>query len=329
MAYKERLKALAEGKTVTPPAISLWKHFPMDDLEPDTFTDITTGFQAKYEWDFIKVSHNGLYSVEDWGSKINWAQHRMEVPRVHEFGIQSPKDWLELEPLPPKEGALGREVASTKKILEWSRNQGGEVPVLPTIFSPATTARKMSGERFEEHIKSNKKEVHKALETITETTVNFLKVLLESGIDGIFFATQLATYDLISYEEYKEFGVEYDLRVLEEVQGKTLFNIFHIHGNNTMFDQVKDYPVEALNWHDRRTYPSLRQAREMTDKVLIGGIDEHGTLKTAGEKELAEHVEDAISQVEDGRIILGPGCVVPLDCPESQMEQLKKIVASK
>src|SRR5690606_21004011 len=131
--------------------------------------------------------------------------------------------------------------------------------------------------RVIEHLRSQPDVVHEALDAITEVTRAVLTASLERGAGGIFFATQCATLDLLSIEEYREFGVRYDLPVLEAASGSS-FVMVHLHGDQIMFDELKSYPAHALNWHDRRTPPTLAEGERSSGRCVIGGIDEQGIL---------------------------------------------------
>ncbi len=319
----ERIEAILGGKEIDRPCISLWKHFPVTDRIPHKFVEKTVSFQKTYDWDFVKLCYNGLFSIEDGGSVIKWPEKEDEVGVVSDFYIKEEKDWGSLKHSSVNEGALAREIGITKEIVKQLK---GEVPVIGTVFSPLTTAIKMSDDVLFDHLRGNSQNLNKALHIITETTIKFVKELLKVGVDGIFFASQLATTDRLTVEEYNNYGRRFDLPILEAVQDKTWFNMLHLHGGEPMFDELEDYPVQALNWHDRKVSIDLATGRKKTDKVLIGGIDEHGILAKGTEKELEEHVRDAVNQVGDNKLILGPGCVVPLHIPDEKFVTLKKIV---
>jgi uroporphyrinogen decarboxylase len=321
MKPTERLKNLLNGKKLDPPGASLWKHFPVTDRVPSRFIERTLSFQRQFNWDFIKLCYNGLYSIEDWCPGILWPKTPMDLGEVKDFHIKSAKDWLSLEPLNPRHGALARETYITKAILADCK---GEVPVLGTIFSPLTTAIKMTGEGIFDHMKNDKKALHRGLEVITRVTVELVKQLKALGIDGFFYATQLADADRLSPEVYEEFGTAYDRPVVEELTKGTWFNIFHLHGLKPMFKELERYPFQAVNWHDRRCGISLAEGRKLTDKILVGGIDEYGILKDASRKEIEAHLKDAVEQVPDGRLILAPGCVVPLTVDEGRFPWVRE-----
>lgn len=320
----ERMKKLVGGDRVSQQPISMWKHFPMVDRDTEKVTKRISDFQKTNSWDFLKIPYNGLYSIEDWGSKIKWPTNDLEVGQVVEPSITSPKDWSELETASVDAGALERELRTTGRLIELF---GGTIPVIGTVFSPLTTAIKMTGEAIFEHIASDAQLLHRGLEVITATTVNFVKSLVSLKVDGIFFATQLATKDRLDVEVYNEFGRGYDLEVLRAAQG-AWFNMLHIHGSQPMFQELENYPVAAINWHDRITSVSLRDGRKMTDKILIGGVDENNTLANGTEADIEAEAREAVSQDPDGRLILGPGCVVPLTVDEGRLTSLSRAVST-
>jgi len=65
---------------------------------------------------------------------------------------------------------------------------------------------------------------------------------------AIFFATtDWGSYDLLTDEEYSEFGRPYDLEVLKMAQGAKL-NVLHVCKEHNMLFSLCDYPVDLVNW---------------------------------------------------------------------------------
>ena len=326
----KRIEALLAGKKLDKPAINLWKHFPPYDENPKELVKKTIQFQERFNWDFVKVTYQGLWSIQDWGSKIKWPEKDCEWPNtcskvgiVTDLSIKKEDDWKKLHVLPMDQGSWADSILAAKETIKRFK---GEAPVVVTLFNPLTTAIKMSGDKMLAHMRQNPDNFKKGLEVITETTVNFVKELVNIGADGIFFASQLGTYDKMSIKEYEEFGRPYDLQILDVVKDKMWFNIMHMHGAAPMFELMEKYPVQALNWHDRLVEVTLKDGRSMSDKLLIGGVDEYKVLNDANEEELLAHFKDALEQVEDKKIILGPGCCVPLYVNEDRLEIAKSLI---
>src|SRR5438132_889982 len=153
-------------------------------------------------------------------------------------------------------------------------------------------------------------------------TARFAAETLASGADGIFFATAAATTGYLNVEEYEEFGRPYDLRVLEAAAGSEL-RILHIHGIGIMFDQLTDYPVDAINWHDRRTAPTLSEARHRFSGCLAGGINELKSLSSGTPEQIADEARDAIAQTGGTRHIVAAGCTIPIDITEERIRAVR------
>ncbi len=310
MAYltkRERIINALKGEEVDRVPISLWLHHPDKDQDPRALAETQVAFARKYDLDFIKLTPFGLYSVQDWGCKVKFTCTKDKVAVVEDHGIKHVSDWNKLQIFPEYYGTWGKQVqlaAHTKKLL-----RGNDIPFVQTIFSPLTTAWKLAGDRLFQDMRENPEIVHNALRVITETTVNFIKANIEAGVSGFFFATQCATTDLLTAEEYEEFGAKYDLRLFDEYKDITFFNIIHIHGKNVLFDRLAKYPGNCINWHDRLVGPSLKEARSITDKCLLGGIEENTVLLNGSADQVQNHVREAIELGGTRKLIIGPGCV--------------------
>lgn len=320
MTKRERVQAALDRKPVDRPPLSFWRHFPDLDEDPFALAEALLAFHARYDLDFIKVMPTGVYSVEDWGCRVAF-RGGVDGSRVCvDHAVKRLSDWEKLKPLDPEQGAMGRELTCLRQVLKGRRD---DAPVLQTIFSPLTIAKKLtSEERFLADLRERPGVIHRALEVITETTSRYALACLESGGDGIFFATQMAASGVLSADEHRTFAEPYDRRVLTQVAARSPFSMLHVHGLDILFDVMATYPVSAINWHDRRTAPSLREARALYRGALVGGLDEVGTLRESVDAVRAQ-VKDALAQTEGLGHILAPGCVVPLDVPEAHLEAIR------
>jgi uroporphyrinogen decarboxylase len=325
MTHRERIKkALALEETDRLP-FGFWWHFPNQDRAPRRLAQLSLELQQKLDTDFIKFSPYGLYSVVDWGVVLDVPGGK-EPPVEGEYPIVEPEDWRHLRRVRPDEGEY-LVVLEAQRIALSERSV--DVPLVQTAFSPLTSCLKMAGrERLLEHIRERPDAVRAALQIITETTRGFAVEAVERGADGLFFATQTANEGYLTGEEYDDLVKPYDLAVLEAVRGKSWFNILHLHGQNVMFDHVLDYPVQALNYHDREAGPSLSDMRRRTNKCFIGGIAENTTLVRGTPAAVDAEVRDAWEQVTRRGLILGPGCVANLDAPETNVRQIRRSVES-
>jgi len=175
------------------------------------------------------------------------------------------------------------------------------------------------------HIQEKPEKVRRALELITETTKQFVNAVVEGGADGIFYATQMSTYERMTESLHKDFVKKHDLEVLNTIKNKTWFNVIHIHGANCMIKELQDYPIQAISWHDRDDGPSMSEVRTFSNKVFVGGLSwGKNWLSKSNEAVSREVAEVASWREKDKGIIMGPGCVIDPTTPSERLELVKR-----
>lgn len=334
MTREERIRAaLAGGETDRIP-LSVWMHLSEVDQDPKSLACEMAANNEEYDFDFIKMMPFGAYTTQDWGARIKIYCDRYKEPVIVEPAIKALSDYGEIQVLEATHGTWGKSLEVAQHL---SKCIARHTPFIQTIFSPATTLKKLTSERLIQDMLENPAEVHKALRAITETTVNFIKANIEAGVSGFFFATQTATYDYMTDILFAEFCKPYDLQVINSYKDKTWFNVVHIHGSNIMHDTVSRYPCNCLNWHDRDTQPDMETARKTVAKTFLGGIQEVPTitdgvlsyesiLQRSTPQQIISHVHEAIAMVEGKSLIIGPGCVCSPRAPKENLHAVRKAV---
>ena len=323
MTHRKRMEICLSGNITDRPPVALWRHFPVDDQKPETLASAITNFQNTYDFDFIKVTPASSYCIKDWGVTDIWRGNPEGTRDYQEPVIKNFEDWEKLKVLNPRKGHLGQMLDCLKLLIkEYSQT----TPIIQTIFSPLSQAKNLIGkDSFLFHLRANPEAVKKGLEIITQTTLAFMEELKKIGIDGIFYAVQHAQYNILSIAEFQTFGRNYDLQILEAAKSFWL-NVGHIHGENIMFDQVKDYPVQVLNWHDRQTSPSLSEAQNQFNGIVCGGLKQWDTMVLGTPESVLQEAKDAIDQTSGKRFILGTGCVVPVTAPYGNILAARRAV---
>jgi uroporphyrinogen decarboxylase len=117
--------------------------------------------------------------------------------------------------------------------------------------------------------------------------------------------------------------------VLEAIRAaKPDFVFLHIHGLEIYFDLFAQWPVDVVNWHDRRTAPALKDARAKHKGALAGGINEWDTLAAKSRDDVIAEVRDAMAQTGGRGFILAAGCVIPVDTPEENIRAVTEAVSA-
>ncbi len=325
MNKRERVLAAVHGERPDRIPVSFWRHWPKVDQTAEGLAKAVAAWQSTYDFDLVKVTPTSGYCIEDWGARFVDRGNREGTRDYVQRPIKQARDWESLWPLDLKSGVLGRELQALRLI---RAKVGPDVFVLQTLFSPLTLARNLAGEELLlSHLRDHAQEVRRGLAIIADTYGRYAQECLRAGADGFFFATLCATTDFMSEDEYGEFGVPYDRHVLGAVADTAGVILLHIHGFNIMFDLLAHaYPVHILNWHDRRTSPSLAEARQRTRLALMGGVSEWQTLTEGTPQQVETEVRDAIAQTGGKGFLLGAGCVVPTDVPEANLRAARAAV---
>ena len=243
MHHYERVRAALRCEPVDHPPYGFWTHFPLTDLDPAALAHETIRFARELDLDFVKTMPNGQFCTEDWGTVSDFSEIAQGgVAKILKAAIESPEDWLRIGRLDVRTGAFGRELEHLRRVCDALSN---ERPVLATAFSPITIAQKLAGSAYRQHLESHPELVKTALANIAATLADFVEAALDIGCCGIFFATQESSTRVISEANYREFGVPYDEVVIESAQ-TGWFNVIHMHGEDVMFELLKDYSVTAL-----------------------------------------------------------------------------------
>jgi uroporphyrinogen decarboxylase len=323
VTHRNRLEACMNGDFLDHLPVALWRHFPVADQTPDLLAKMVLDFQAAYDFDLIKVTPASTYCLRDWGSYDRWAGNP-EGTRDHTNQIiQHPDDWLKLAPLDPKRGELGKSLEALRLIKSGNSTQA---PILQTIFNPLSQAKNLAGhERLIYHLRSYPEMVMAGLDIITETILRYLDEVQKLGVDGIFYAIQHAQYQLLSVEEFQKFSRPYDLKILNHLDGFWM-NMLHLHGEHVMFNEIADYPVQIINWHDRESEISLEGGLKQFSGVACGGIRRLDTMLLGAPDQVQEEIKSAAFATGKKRLIIGTGCVLMTTTPLVNIEAACKAV---
>ena len=319
LTARERLQAcIKNDPALDRPPVALWRHFPVDDQNPETLAAATLDFQHHYDFDLVKVTPASSFSIKDWGAEDAWEGSTEGTRRYTSHPIQKPQDWERLPVLDPvKAPHLSGQISCLRQI---RAGLGPDIPLLQTVFSPLAQAKNLAGgETLIVHLRKYPQAVMKGLQSIAETTRRFVEASMATGIDGIFYAVQHAQAGLLTREEYKTFGLPFDLKTAGPAAGLWC-NLLHLHGRHIYFELVQQFAslFPIINWHDRETAPALDEAQKRFTGVVCGGLSQH-TIVYAPASDVRKEAADAIRQTGGRRLLLGTGCVVPVIAPHGNI----------
>jgi uroporphyrinogen decarboxylase len=324
MTGKQRVDAVVRNEPVDRVPVSLWRHFYECEETAEGLAGAMLAWQTKYDWDWMKINPRASYHVEGWGVKLRFSGQPTVKPVVTAVPIQGPGDWGKIGILPLDTPVLDEQLEVAERLCE---ALGGKVYALETVFSPLSIAGDLvrDGQELVEQMRRDPQAIHGALEAITTTFTAFVDRLLDQGADGIFFATtEWASRDVLTPEQYAEFGRPYDLRVLAAAQ-KAGFNVLHVCKNNNFALDLADYPVHAINWAvGSPGNPTLAEVQSHTKAAVIGGL-RNETLLSGDVAHVRAEARAAELETNGRRWMLGPACSISVETPEAQVRAAREI----
>jgi uroporphyrinogen decarboxylase len=312
ITHRDRLEACLSGEPLERVPVALWRHFPVDDQNPERLAHATLAFQRQFDFDLVKVTPASSFCIKDWGVQDEWRGATEGTRDYTHTVIERPEDWAKLPVLDPRQGHLGAQLDCLRILV---KELEPHTPVIQTIFNPLSQAKNLVGKGdLLVHLRCYPEALEEGLGRIAESTRRYIEAVAETGVAGIFYAVQHAQYRLLSEAEYRRFGRAYDVQVLESAESLWL-KMLHIHGTHVMFDLLADYPVNIVNWHDQETAPSLREGKEVIPGAVCGGLRREESMVLGTPDQIKAEAQTAIQATGGQRFILGTGCVVPITAP--------------
>ncbi len=314
MTKRELFENVLAGRQTARVPRAAWRHFPHDEYHPQDFVRATVQFYTRHDLDLVKIGPRSSFCIRDYGARDEFEGDYLGRPRYLNQVVQSPDDWRKLRPLDPSKGWLAHTAGCVREICA---RTAADRPRILTIFSPATQAKNLAGAaRLTEHWRTHPAELRAGLETLTESTVAFLRSLRDVPLDGMFFAIQeCGLQDLAP--GYLAMCGDLDRAIL--TAGNYWLNVLHLHGKVLGFEGYARYPVSVLHWDEGEAGASLAQVRQHFGGIVSGGVDwpANGWSDPAALKRAARNV---VERTGAERLMVSAGCVIPWQTPAEHVD---------
>ncbi len=329
MNKKERVDAALRGSQVDRVPASMWGHDYEREWGVQSLMDALLENFTRYDWDFMKVNPRASYQVEDWGARYRPSGQKYQGPICDRAPIKSASDWKRLRPLEPDQGVL----ADHLRLLQLLDHAVGyDAYFIQTIFCPLGVAKYLAGNKDEPilySIREDRSALHAALRIITETFSTYAIACMEQGATGIFYSTnRWASASMLTEDQYREFGEQYDLEILDAIKSRSKFTVLHNCGERIYFDLLARYQVHAINWAaTQEGNPSLLEGKRRSGKAVMGGISEKIALKGSSPDQVQEEVGKAIELTEGKHFLLAPDCTIPPETPARSLKAIRRVLS--
>jgi len=231
--------------------------------------------------------------------------------------IQTPRDWARIPILPEK--WFEPSLYLLKSLI---REAKSEALIIHTLYSPYQMAKQaVPRQLLLEHVQQDAEAVCRGMENITLSLMNFVRAASRAGVDGFYMCTQGGERNgLADRGLFTRTVKAYDLLLYKEVSQLVSYNIMHICDYEGSYDdfipRFRDYPGNVV------TVPlsadgqplSLRQASEIFQRPVMGGLNRLGIVSTGSPEEVREAALEVLADAP-ANVILGADCTVSSQTP--------------
>jgi uroporphyrinogen decarboxylase len=319
MTRRERVMAALRGEPVDRVPVSLWLHNFATENAADELAVETLRLAHRFDWDFLKPQSRAQCFAEMWGFRYAPSRERATPYTLTHAPLATSADLRRLEPADATTGALGEQLRALQAI---RKSVGTDTPVIWTVFSPLMVLPfLLTGGRAQavELMRSDPSAVEHALDAMAVTLQGYARAAVDTGADGLFYATNMATRELSSGAECRRFQRPYDLRILGQVAAAP-FNLLHVCGPDVLFDEFADYPATALSWATVPGNPSLADGHRRAGRAVVGGLPAKPVIKGMPPAEVTARGRRAVAEMGGRFFLLGPDCSIDPDTPDAVID---------
>ncbi len=166
--------------------------------------------------------------------------------------------------------------------------------------------------------------VHRLLDYTTSVTVQFIRLMSETGAHMTSNGDSVAGPELISPGMFESFALPYEKKVVDCSHALNLPYVLHICGNtNRIIDQMLETESDGLEL-DYKTDATLARDKMKDKAVFVGNIDPSGVLALGTPKLIEEKTRELLTIFADTpRFVLNAGCAIP---PMTPPENLRAMI---
>jgi uroporphyrinogen decarboxylase len=208
---------------------------------------------------------------------------------------------------------------------------GREALVLVTLYSPFMCAgHSASRALLVKHLQEDGEAVRPALETITESLLDFVRECRNLGADGFYASTQGG--EARTFRDpalFARYVTPFDLRLMREIDSTFAFNVLHVCDYEAPYADLSPftaYPGHVVSCSPRLTggERTLRDLAKHFGRPIMGGLERKGIIATGTQDQVRGAVTSLLQTAPD-RFVLGADCTVP---GETRWENLRTAIAT-
>ena len=303
MTKRERVLAAILGHEVDVVPSSYSLHFPSEKAKSNKGVRSHLEFYKKTDVDIMKIMNE--YLVPDFG------------------GIRVPSDWKIIPSFNRKTKFISDFGDFVKKIVD---RLGPDDFFLATIHGICASSIHPIEARYGylpvrelqvSHLREKSAPYLDACRRIADGLCCMADVLLEAGVDGIYYAALGGERHFYTDEEFSRAVLPFDLQVLRHIKAKGGYVLLHMCKNNLNMQRFKPYApyADIVNWGVAETNFSLKDGKKLfSNAAIMGGLPNRAKMWSQGsDEDLKKAIKKIIAEMGRKKFIMGADCTLATD----------------
>jgi uroporphyrinogen decarboxylase len=132
---------------------------------------------------------------------------------------------------------------------------------------------------------------------------------------------------LLTLDQYREFGEQYDLELLDAIKSRSKMTVLHNGGKHVYFDMLGSYPVHAVSWDAFAPgNPNLLEGRKRLGKAVMAGLNLK-TVVSGSPSQIQDEIAQILEEVGTEYLLLAPSSAIPPETPTKNLDALRRALS--
>ncbi len=273
--------------------------------------------------DVLMIENGTAALAEACGVKVEYLKDSAPVAKTPAISSLDEVDKLEI-PDPYKDPLLSEVLKATRIVVEEIGNQVyvmGRADQGP--FSLACEIRGMGELLLDLALGKKLDKVHQLLDFCREVSERYVVAQIEQGAHATSIGDSPSGPDVISPKYYREFAYPYVKKLVSNIQKKDITLAYHICGNSTPIIEDMVSTGAAILEIDQKADQQISKSATAGKATLLGPIDPSEVMANGTPELVMEKCNEALENLSPGGgFILGPGCALPPNTPDENIDAM-------